>query len=168
MIHYIGVDEAGRGPLFGRVYAAAVYLGTSSDDIWMSELKDSKAFSSEVRRAKVAAKIRENAAAWSISYEDEHSIDQHNILQATQLAMRRAILEVLQNITQTHPPCIQLLIDGNFFTPLFYKGAFVPHQCVVKGDSLHPCISAASILAKVARDTYIHELCEQHPDPTMT
>ena len=171
----VGVDESGRGPLFGRVYAAAVILPfpnesesseSSSERFDYSLLRDSKKFHSKKKIREVAEYIQTHALAWSVTYEDEKSIDSLNILQATQVAMRRAIVEVIQKI---HPTALQpqprffLFIDGNYFTPICVDGSFVPHQTMVKGDDQVCCIAAASILAKVFRDTYIEELCREHP-----
>lgn len=157
----VGVDEAGRGPLFGRVYAAAVLLHEGFD---VTKVKDSKKFTSEKKRAEAAAYIQANSV-WSIAYVDENTIDQINILQATLRCMHTAIHGLLDKEKQKD---VQLLIDGNCFKPLFRleecQMIQVPHTCIEKGDALHPCISAASILAKVARDNYVLEMCAQHPD----
>jgi ribonuclease HII len=159
-MYNIGVDEAGRGPMFGRVYAAAVVLPKDFDT---SILKDSKKFHSKRKIDAVAAEIRKNAVAYHVSYETEETIDKINILQATQKAMHAAILHTMTDLDDVH-----LLIDGNYFNPLtafdkqkqiFYT---VPHTCVEKGDDKIHEIMAASILAKVGRDAYIAELCEQH------
>jgi ribonuclease HII len=169
----IGVDEAGRGPLFGRVYAAAVLLNEGFD---VTKVKDSKKFTSEKKRAEAAAYIQANSV-WSVAYVDESVVDQINILQATLRTMHMAIHGVLDKM-KDRDKCIrtvsvsdkgiELLVDGNCFKPLFRleEGQMiqVPHTCIEKGDSLHPCISAASILAKVARDHYVLEMCAQHPD----
>jgi ribonuclease HII len=103
----IGVDEVGRGPLFGRVYAAAVILPLSFDHFRM---RDSKKFSSWKRLKEASDYIKANATAWSVKYEDEDSIDQINILQATQLAMHRAIADVLQ---QTNPQGSANMVQGS-------------------------------------------------------
>jgi len=153
----VGIDEAGRGPLFGRVYAAAVILNECFD---ISRVKDSKKFTSEKKRKEASDYIKNNSM-WNIAYIDEKTIDQINILQATMRAMHEAVLGL---------PCnqVQLLVDGNYFKPLFRKIGeeiiLVPFTCIEKGDALHPCISAASILAKVARDEYVIEMCQQYPE----
>ena len=163
-MYNIGVDEAGRGPLFGRVYAAAVILPKDFDT---SILKDSKKFHSKRKIDAVAEHIRANAVAYHVSYEDETTIEKINILQATQKAMHAAILHTINssNMNEFH-----LLVDGNYFNPLtafdkqkqiFYT---VPHTCVEKGDDKIHEIMAASILAKVGRDAYIAELCEQNKE----
>jgi len=153
----VGLDEAGRGPLFGRVYAAAVMLNEGFD---VSRVKDSKKFTSEKKRKEAAEYIMANSV-WKVAYMDEEVIDKINILQATMRAMHEAVLGL---------PCtdIQLLVDGNYFKPLFRvigdTSVMVPFTCIEKGDVTHPCISAASILAKVSRDEYVLDLCIQHPD----
>tara|TARA_A100001015_G_scaffold308672_1_gene406702 strand:- start:3099 stop:3752 length:654 start_codon:yes stop_codon:yes gene_type:complete len=155
----IGVDEAGRGPLFGRVYTAAVIL--PSDDTFRHDLmKDSKKFTSKNKIQEAYHYIKENAISWSVTYEDEKTIDKINIRQATLKSMHHSI----KNLN----PCsnTRLLIDGNDFKPyMLYSNKIykqIPHHCIESGDNKYSAIAAASILAKVARDTYIEKLCEQH------
>jgi ribonuclease HII len=167
----LGVDEAGRGPLFGRVYAAAVIL-PKDDSFDHSQMKDSKKFHSKKKIKAVAEYIKTNAVAWAVCFEDEKIIDEINILQATQSAMHKAIKECISMATEKREPfhSIQLLIDGNYFKPMSEfnkvtkKIETVPHLCVEQGDDKYTSIAAASILAKVSRDDYIDELCEQHPE----
>ena len=153
----IGVDEAGRGPLFGRVYCAAVILPLTMD---FSFIKDSKKFTSKKKIREAADKIKQHALAWSVAFSDEKTIDDINILQATMKAMHKCILDIL-------PEKGTLLVDGNYFNPLtrILNEAWhtVPYTCVEKGDSTYYSIAAASILAKVARDDYILELCTTYP-----
>ena len=153
----IGVDEAGRGPLFGRVYCAAVILPLTMD---FSFIKDSKKFTSKKKIREAADKIKQQALAWSVAFSDEKTIDDINILQATMKAMHTCILDIL-------PEEGTLLVDGNYFKPItrILNEAWhtVPYTCVEKGDSTYYSIAAASILAKVARDDYILELCIMHP-----
>jgi len=161
----IGVDEAGRGPLFGPVYAAAVVLPHSDFD--HGRMKDSKKFTSKKKIEEVAEYIKQHAVAWAVASESEAVIDEINILQATQSAMHKAIRQVLKEVEEeTHDIC--LLIDGNYFKPLtFFEGSkwhSIPHQCIEGGDNKYSCIAAASILAKVSRDQYIEQLCEANPD----
>jgi len=109
----IGADEAGRGPLFGRVYSAAVIL-PKDNSFDHFKMKDSKKFHSKQKINDVAQYIKDNAIAWAVSYEDENTIDEINILQATQRSMHKCITEVLQQTKTTiQPEVIQLLIDGN-------------------------------------------------------
>lgn len=131
-----GVDEAGRGPLAGPVVAAAVVLGRGRS---INGLTDSKLLAPE-RREVLAAEIRARAMAWAIGRADVDEIDRLNILQATLLAMRRAV-EALPMIPT------RVLVDGTVCPPLS-----CPAEAIVRGDCSVPLISAASILAKVARD----------------
>lgn len=168
----IGVDEAGRGPLFGRVYTAAVIL-PKDDSFDFSKVKDSKKFHSKKKIQEAYTYIKEHSLAWSITYSDEQTIDQINILQATQESMHQSIHGARHQYMEKYPAShydFHLLVDGNYFNPitLFNKNTnkieTLPHTTVEGGDNTYACIAAASILAKVERDTYIEELCEQHPD----
>jgi ribonuclease HII len=143
-----GVDEAGRGPLAGPVVAAAVIL---APDKPIEGLADSKKLSAG-RRYELAALIREQALCWAIGEASVAEIDQLNILQATLLAMRRAI-ESLVIIP------VRVLVDGNQLpAQLSY-----PVEGIVRGDQTVACISAASILAKTYRDTLMLELDARYP-----
>lgn len=143
-----GVDEAGRGPLAGPVYAAAVILPA---DIVIEGLDDSKKLSPQKREALYEA-ITETALAWRVAAASHEEIDAVNILHATLLAMRRAVegLAVRPGI---------VLVDGNAD-----PGFDCPTETVVKGDASSACIAAASILAKVARDRYLKELDSRYPE----
>ena len=164
----IGVDEVGRGPLFGRVYTAAVIL-PKGDLFDHSKMKDSKKFHSKAKIIEVADYIKEHAIAWAVSYEDERTIDEINILQATQQSMHKCIADILKK-TKYDLSDIKLLIDGNYFkayttyNSCSKKIEQLAHQCVEGGDNKYSCIAAASILAKVARDAYIDELCKENPE----
>ena len=171
----IGVDEAGRGPLFGRVYAAAVILPKDpATEYDFSQMKDSKKFHSKKKIAHVADYIKQNAVAWAVAYEDEAAIDKMNILQATQSAMHKAIKSCIEiaekKALDGAPPTIQLLIDGNYFNSITtydkVRGKIIamPHVCIEGGDNKYAAIAAASILAKVSRDTYIEDLCAENPE----
>jgi ribonuclease HII len=144
-----GVDEAGRGPLAGAVFAAAVILDPARP---IAGLADSKKLS-EKQRDELAPQIRERSLAWCIASASVDEIDRLNILQATMLAMSRAVagLSVLP---------AEVLIDGNRVP----KGIAVPARAIVKGDALEPAISAASILAKTARDAELVALDALHPE----
>jgi len=163
----IGIDEAGRGPLFGRVYAAAVIL-PKEDTFDHYRMKDSKKFHSKKKIEEVANYIKENAIAWAVEYEDEQKIDEINILQATQSAMHKAIRCVLKKI-ENHENTI-LLVDGNYFKPLLIQNAsktkleHVKYVTIEGGDNKFCSIAAASILAKVERDKYIDDLCVENPE----
>jgi len=167
------VDEVGRGPLFGRVYTAAVIL-PKDGSFDCSMVKDSKKFHSKKKIDEAADYVKKNALAWYISFEDEKTIDEINILQATQTSMHDSILEVIKQYNKKIPAdnsgmSYSLLIDGNYFKPITYLNKktnrieAIPHTTVEGGDNKYASIAAASILAKVERDRYITELCEQNP-----
>jgi ribonuclease HII len=157
----IGIDEAGRGPMLGRVYAAAVILPKDAS-FNHSLMKDSKKFHSKKKIETAAEYIKKNSIAWSVQYEDEEVIDKINILQATQSAMHKAIKEVIGAISH-NPNDILLLVDGNYFNPLTIISnnsvIQISSQLVEGGDNKYTSIAAASILAKVERDKYIEDLC---------
>jgi ribonuclease HII len=142
-----GVDEAGRGPLAGPVSAGAVILDPANP---IEGLADSKKLS-EKQRDRLAPIIRERALAWAVAYAEVGEIDQLNILQATLLAMKRAVRAL-----KIQPQ--QVLVDG-----LYCPQTGIPSQAIVKGDSKVAAISAASILAKTARDELMLKLHEQYP-----
>jgi ribonuclease HII len=145
-----GVDEAGRGPLAGAVFAAAVMLDSAKP---IDGLADSKALNAK-QRERLAETIRERALAWAIASATAAEIDRINILQATLLAMRRAI-----DALSLRAVPAEVWIDGNR-TPV---GLAVPCRAIVKGDATVPAISAASILAKTARDAALLELHQRYP-----
>jgi ribonuclease HII len=147
MTRVCGVDEAGRGPLAGPVYAAAVILDPERR---IDGLRDSKQLSAKARDA-LADQIRERSLAWSVAWASVAEIDQLNILGATMLAMRRAVLAL--PIPPEHA-----IIDGNR-CPVLPMGS----SAVVQGDVLIPAISAASIIAKTQRDAYMLELHLRYP-----
>ncbi len=143
-----GVDEAGRGPLAGPVYAAAVILDKARP---IDGLADSKQLH-EARRSALAIEIKSCASAWAIACASAEEIDQHNILRASLLAMRRAVLALrlvpqLVVVDGTHCPVVDMTVAA-----------------IVKGDSKVAAISAASILAKTARDTEMFALHEKFPE----
>ena len=142
-----GIDEAGRGPLAGPVVAAAVILDPKRP---IEGLNDSKQLS-EKRRDALAPLIRERAIAWAVGCASVEEIDEINIRQANFQAMKRAFAGL-----GVKP--ILALVDGKDPPPLSCKVT-----CIIGGDALEPCISAASILAKTARDAHMVELCAQYP-----
>ena len=158
----IGIDEAGRGPMLGRVYTGAVVL--PKDDSFKHEMmKDSKRFHSEKKIKEVAEYIKANATYWSVAYSTEQTIDSANIRNATHQAMHSAVRNIIETGGVYH-----LLVDGNDFRPFTVFDqeiglTQVPHTCIEGGDNKYTAIAAASILAKVARDEYIAELCAAHP-----
>ena len=167
----LGIDEAGRGPMFGRVYAGVVVLPKDNPNFKFDWMKDSKKFHSKKKIEEVADYIKENCVAWSVEFEDEEIIDEINILQATQSAMHKAIKNVLIKLnTNLSIENILLLVDGNYFKTYSAlnkaktKLEIVKHLLVEGGDNKFCSIAAASILAKVERDKYIEELCLENPE----
>jgi ribonuclease HII len=142
-----GVDEAGRGPIAGPVVAAAVILDRRRP---ITGLRDSKLLSAR-RRSTLASQIRRDAQAWAVAFASVEEIDALNILQATMLAMRRAV-EALDSVPD------EVWIDGNRSPDLQ-----IPVRTIVGGDRLHAEISAASILAKTVRDAEMLALHQTYP-----
>jgi ribonuclease HII len=147
-----GIDEVGRGPLAGPVVVGAVILDA---DRPIDGLADSKALSQK-RREYLAEEITSNALAWSVAWADATEVDSLNILQATLLAMRRAILGL-----RLRPAIVE--IDGNRLPDLEFNGRKIVGNAVVGGDRLIPAISAASIIAKVRRDRMMLEFDHIYP-----
>lgn len=154
LIHYpsdgiiVGCDEAGRGCLAGPVYAAAVIL---PKDFYHPLLNDSKKINEKTREL-LRTYIEKHALHYGVGVVSPKEIDRLNILNASFLAMHRAIKNM-----GTEPSLI--LVDGNRFKP-YNK---IPHQCVIKGDGKYLSIAAASILAKTYRDKYMQEIAKKHP-----
>lgn len=155
-----GCDEAGRGCLAGAVYAAAVIL---PPDYHNADLNDSKQLT-EKKRYMLREQIERDAVSWAVGIVTPEEIDKINILQASFLAMHRAIDQLT--------PCPEaLIIDGNRFTPYHSiigggtsrAEAALPHTTIVKGDGKYLAIAAASILAKTYRDDYMNRLAEEYP-----
>jgi ribonuclease HII len=144
-----GCDEAGRGCLAGPVFAAAVILPHNFDH---SLLNDSKQLTEEIRYA-LRIEIEQNALAFAVAAVDNLEIDEINILNASFLAMHRAIEKLTIN------PQF-LIIDGNRFNK--YKK--IPHHCIVEGDAKYFSIAAASILAKTYRDDFMRQIAAEHPE----
>jgi ribonuclease HII len=144
-----GCDEAGRGCLAGPVFAAAVILGWDFEN---KEIDDSKKLT-EMKRDRLRRTIEKEAMAWSVASVDNLEIDRVNILNASILAMHKAIAGL-----QLKPE--MLLIDGNKFKPY----GEIPHKCIIKGDAKFMSIAAASILAKTHRDEYMIGLASRYPE----
>ena len=177
----IGSDEAGRGPLFGRVYCGAVVL-PKDDSFDHFKMKDSKKFHSKKKIEEVAEYIKQSSIAWSVKYADEIKVDEINILQATQFAMHEAINDVKKQMIKLYSENneknneellmdnLLLLIDGNYFNQLqhFNKTTKqfenIKYELIEGGDNKYTAIAAASILAKTERDKYIAELCINNPE----
>ena len=147
-----GVDEAGRGPLAGPVVAAAVIL---DDRARPAGLRDSKQLKEQERDA-LAIDIRSAAIAWAVAWADRAEIDAINILNATMLAMRRAIFGL-----RVRPDTV--LVDGNRLPDLCIGGSRIDGRAIVRGDDRIPAISAASILAKTTRDAIMCERDALYP-----
>jgi ribonuclease HII len=147
-----GVDEVGRGPLAGPVVAAAVILNPARP---VPGLKDSKQLSAQ-RRSALATEISTSALAWSVAWSDAAEIDCLNILQATLLAMRRAVFGL-----HIKPCCLE--IDGNCLPRLDFYGSQIRGVAIIGGDSSNASISAASIIAKVHRDRLMLGLDALYP-----
>jgi len=143
-----GVDEAGRGPLAGPVFAAAVILEDPSP---ITGLADSKKLTAK-RRDALAIEIKARSLCWAVASATVEEIDSLNILQASLLAMRRAVMEL-------QPQPAEILVDG-----LHVPKVAMPARAIVRGDASVAAISAASILAKVARDAWMLELHAAYPD----
>jgi ribonuclease HII len=148
-----GVDEAGRGPLAGPVVAAAVILDPRRP---IGGLDDSKRLSA-TRRAELAGEIRGHALAWAVSWADAAEIDALNILRATMLAMRRALLGLA-----VLPAGVQ--VDGNRLPNLRFGARQLRGEAIVGGDASVPAISAASIIAKTTRDGIMEQMDALYPD----
>jgi len=152
----VGIDEAGRGCLFGPVCVASVSLNMDGNPL-ISEIKDSKKLSQK-KRDILYDIIKENSI-YSIQLINEEVIDKENILQATLKGMHLSLDELDMNTNID-----LILVDGNHFPPYFSitQDKFLKHQCVINGDNTYVNIAAASILAKVTRDRYIIDLCEKN------
>ena len=146
----VGVDEAGRGCLAGDVYAAAVVL---PDGFSNELLNDSKQLT-EKQREQLRVVIEKEAVAWAVGIVTAKEIDEINILNASILAMHRALAQVEQKLQFQH-----IIVDGNRFKP--YRD--IAHQTVVKGDGKYMSIAAASVLAKTHRDEYMCRLHDEYP-----
>jgi ribonuclease HII len=154
-----GVDEAGRGSWAGEVVAAAVLLPSIiiEDAPWIHEIHDSKKLTPN-KRQRLAALIKEYATAYGIGVATPQEIDNHNILQATYMAMHRALDAVSEKQTFEY-----IDVDGNKFKPYVKNDRIIPHECIIKGDSTHIHIAAASILAKTHHDELIQLELTRNP-----
>lgn len=174
-VYHIGVDEAGRGPLFGRVYAAAVVLPDPRYDIEkvndiaynMALFKDSKKFTSTKKLGEAYQHVVSHSLAHHVAYCDENEIDTLNIRKATHKAMHHAVEKVIEKLGCALDDVI-LWVDGNDFTPYTKYNKEretieqAKHVCIKSGDNTYTHIAAASICAKVERDAYIEALCDEH------
>jgi len=163
----VGVDEAGRGTLIGRVYAGVVIWNNRDLTDFFDELKEIRCHSYKTwdskkiphkRRILLKEFIEENAIDYAVGYAEPEEVDSQNILQATFIAMHRA----LDNLTHEFN---NILVDGTQFKPYFdsKKDEWSAYTCIPHGDANFISIGAASVLAKVAHDEHITELCEKNP-----
>lgn len=164
--YIIYIDEAGRGCLAGPVYVGAVIWPQimEKDDVTWKTIRDSKKLSKKKRENLVP--YIEKVAYTAVGTASVSEIDEHNILNATFLAMHRAIRTIIQYLgSNVNPEDILLCVDGNSFRPYMHEGTFLSHVCIPHGDDTYVGIAAASILAKVNHDHHIRRLCEK--DPTL-
>jgi ribonuclease HII len=173
----IGIDEAGRGPLFGRLYVAGVVL--PKDELFDSKgIRDSKKITSKKKIQELSEYIKSHALSWHIQYIESDVIDKINIRQAVLQGMRECVKQNIMNVQQKKGSNdlsndlsneFFILVDGNDFSPYIQFDErtetmkTIPHETVTGGDNLYVAIASASILAKVARDAYIEDLCAQYP-----
>ena len=153
----VGIDEAGRGCLSGKVFVGAVIMPYDfGDDETYLEIKDSKKISKKKRKV-LREWIEKNAIAYNVAWADEKEIDKVNILQATMNAMHRALdgIDIEFN---------RILVDGNRFKTFVTNDGFINHNCIIKGDDKYIQIAAASILAKTHHDEYIEKMCKDIPE----
>jgi ribonuclease HII len=151
----VGLDEAGRGPLFGRVYIGAVII-PPDETFQQTFIKDSKKLS-ERKRLMAYDFIKENAIDYTSFYYDEKKIDEINIFKATYEGMHQALDNLL--VTPDH-----ILVDGTYFPIYTNNNQIIPYTCIEGGDNKFLSIAAASIVAKVERDKYIYNLCDNNPE----
>jgi ribonuclease HII len=182
----IGIDEAGRGPLFGRLYVAAVVCpkdilpNESIDtinktrrkrgDITWSDIKDSKKIKNRKHMSLCVDFIKQNARAFAIHYIEHQRIDEINIRQAVLEGMHKCIRDILEQLKHIQCMDVFLLVDGNDFKPFAMydektdRMEILPYTTIEGGDDRYLAIAAASILAKYTRDEYILNLCQEHPE----
>ena len=170
----VGIDEAGRGPMFGRLYVAGVVLPKEGFDC--SEIKDSKKFSSKKKIHEVYEHIKKHAIAYHVHYAEPQTIDKINIRQAVLNGMRECAKQIMDeinkkpyNVSEKYKHKYFLMVDGDDFKPITQFNEqtntleAIPHDTFVGGDHEYVAIAAASILAKVERDQYIADLCKSYP-----
>ena len=162
----ICIDEVGRGCLFGDVVVASSILPKPCD-FPCENIKDSKKFTSKIKLARESEHIKENVLYYHIASISPAVIDDINILQAVMEGMHQCAQRSIEFLKQRNPELdlsrVLLLIDGNYFKSFEFDGMKIPYITVKQGDGKYVGIAAASILAKVHRDTSIKELCEQYP-----
>ena len=149
----MGIDEAGRGPMFGRVYVGGVILPQEFNH---PLIKDSKKLTPR-KRLIAYDLVKENAIDYNVVYCTETEIDKMNIFRATHKAMHEVVQKSV--VVPDH-----LLVDGPYFNTYIHANKLIPHTCIENGDNLYTPIAAASILAKVTRDKYIEQMCKDYPE----
>lgn len=156
----IGIDEAGRGCLFGPVFVGGVIMNDITENPPPYDIKDSKKCSKKKREI-LREYIEDNAISYSVSMIDEKVIDEINILQATVKGMHSVVTEITKDISID-----RILVDGSYFPYYTDMNTFevIPHVCIPGGDDKYLNIAAASILAKEYRDEYISNLCKENTD----
>ena len=157
----VGLDEAGRGCLFGRLYVGAVIFPKEYDvffdnGVGLNAIKDSKKLT-ERKRNILFDYVKECAIETTVSYSEVEEIDKVNILQADILAMHRAL-----DLFET--PFQRILVDGDYFKSYSKDKKIIQHHTIVDGDASYLSIAAASVLAKVSRDKWIEEICKTNPE----
>ena len=161
----VGIDESGRGPLFGRVYVAAVILPKDTESFRHDLMRDSKQIKSRKKMIELANYIKSNAIAWHIYFAEASDIDTTGILNCVIRGMHHCVGKIIKPSSDG-----LLLVDGNYFRPYTRFDeetetlVTIPHETVEKGDGTYSSIAAASILAKNERDTYMEALCAEHPE----
>lgn len=167
----IGIDEAGRGPLFGRVYVAAVILPKDMESFHHEWMRDSKQIKNKKTMKELANYIKQNALYWHVSSADAETIDRHNILSSVITNMHTCVTDIVKQMKSKGDAVFNghLLVDGNYFKPYVkYDDTIddffsIMHTTVEKGDGTYSSIAAASILAKEAHDAYIADMCAKYP-----
>lgn len=167
----IGIDEAGRGPLFGPVFVAAVVLPKDSESFHHEWMRDSKKIKSKKMMTDLANYIKQNALYWHVDCADAETIDRHNILSSVMTCMHNCVTGIVAKMRNKGKSVVDglLLVDGNYFKPYVkYDESTddfmsITHTTVEKGDGTYSSIAAASILAKEAHDAYIAEMCAKYP-----
>lgn len=167
----IGIDEAGRGPLFGPVFVAAVVLPKDLSAFHHEWMRDSKQIKNKKTMKELANYIKQNALYWHVDYADAETIDRHNILSSVITSMHNCVTGVVKQMKSGGKSVADglLLVDGNYFKPYVkYDDTIdnfvsIMHTTVEKGDGTYSSIAAASILAKEAHDAYIADMCAKYP-----
>lgn len=167
----IGIDEAGRGPLFGPVFVAAVVLPKDPTAFHHAWMRDSKKIKNKKTMTELANYIKQNALYWFVTSADAETIDRDNILSSVMTCMHNCVTEIISQMKNKGESVNNglLLVDGNYFKPYIKYddsvGDFfsIQYTNVEKGDGTYSSIAAASILAKEAHDAYIAEMCAKYP-----